>query len=70
MAGIPKIRIVEDTTVSIEQHHTVLTGAKHRVRVAKQQVCVADKGRATQSVTTQPVQAVGCGHFSAWFALC
>ena len=30
-------------------------------RVAKQQVCGADKGRATQLVASQPVQAVDCG---------
>ena len=29
--------------------------------VAKQQVCAADKGRAEQSVATQPVQAVDFG---------
>ena len=29
--------------------------------VAKQQVCGADKGRAAQSVASQPVQAVDCG---------
>ena len=30
-------------------------------RVAKQQVFGADKGRATQSVASQPVQVVDCG---------
>jgi hypothetical protein len=30
-------------------------------RVAKQQVCAADRGRAAQSVATQPVQTVDCG---------
>ena len=29
--------------------------------VAKQQVCVADMGRAAQPVAAQPVQAVDCG---------
>ena len=31
---IPKIHIIEDTTVSTEQYHIDLTGAKHRVREA------------------------------------
>ena len=34
MAMIPKIHIIEDTTVSTEQYHIDLTGAKHRVREA------------------------------------
>ena len=78
MAMNPKKPIIEDTTVSTEQYHISEPNwceapSPRSGRVAKQQVCAADKGRAAQSVTTQPVQAVDCGLFTVFntrFALC
>ena len=74
MAMISKIHAIADTTVSTEQYHNRPDWCKapspRSGRVAKQQVCAADKWRAVQPVTTQPVQSVDCGLFSTWFALC
>ena len=78
MATNPKKRIIEDTMVSTEQCYISRPNwceapSPRSGRVAKQQVCAADSGRAAQSVTTQPVQAVDCGLFTVFstrFALC
>ena len=72
MAGFPKIRIIEDTTVSTEQYHIDLTGAKHRVREADElrsnKSAQQTRGApAAQSVTTQADTA--CASSGLWVLL-